>query len=75
MSSCCENFRKPGVTNHVTNLRDCVIIIKNVPCLRCEKCGETAYNNETEANIETILEELFPCSPELAIINYPDRIA
>ena len=28
-------------TNHVVNYKGCVIIIRNVPCEECVKCGET----------------------------------
>ena len=33
-------------TTHVVNYKDCIIIIRNVPCLECEQCGEKYYTYE-----------------------------
>ena len=30
----------PSLTTHVVNYKNCIIIIKNVPCEECEQCGE-----------------------------------
>ena len=29
-----------STTTHVVNYKNCIIVIKNVPCLECEQCGE-----------------------------------
>ena len=34
----------PSLTTHVVNYKNCIIIIKNVPCEECEQCGEKYYS-------------------------------
>lgn len=34
------------LTAHVVNYKNCIIIIKNVPCEECEQCGEKYYSDE-----------------------------
>lgn len=29
-----------STTTHVVNYKNCIIVIKNVPCLECDQCGE-----------------------------------
>ena len=32
----CKGEMKPGTTIHTVQLKNCVVVIKNVPCLKCE---------------------------------------
>ncbi|WP_338000835.1 YgiT-type zinc finger protein [Acetobacterium tundrae] len=36
----CKENLFDSITTHVVNYRNCLIIIKNVPCEECEQCGE-----------------------------------
>ncbi len=36
----CKGEMKPSTTIHTVQLKNCVVVIKNVPCLKCEQCGE-----------------------------------
>ncbi|MFW5670599.1 MAG: YgiT-type zinc finger protein, partial [Acetivibrio ethanolgignens] len=36
---CKGNVTKESLTTHVVNYKNCVIVIKNVPCEECEQCG------------------------------------
>ena len=33
-----------STTTHAIDYKDSIIIIRNVPCLKCDQCGETYYN-------------------------------
>jgi len=39
----CKGDMDENITTHVTDLGSCIIIVKNVPCLKCEQCGEVSY--------------------------------
>jgi YgiT-type zinc finger domain-containing protein len=43
-----------GFTTHVADLGNCIIIIRNVPCLKCTQCGETAYIGAVVKQIENL---------------------
>ena len=44
-----------STTTHVVNYKNCIIVIKNVPCLEFEQCGEKYYTDEVAERLETIL--------------------
>jgi YgiT-type zinc finger domain-containing protein len=46
------------VTTHVTDLKNCVIIVRNVPCLKCDQCGEVAYIGTVVKQLEKIINSM-----------------
>ena len=44
-----------STTTHVVNYKNCIIVIKNVPCLECEQCGEKYYTDEVVEQLEKII--------------------
>lgn len=32
----CKGEMQPGTTIHTVQMKNCVVVIKNVPCLKCE---------------------------------------
>lgn len=36
----CKGDLINSITTHVVNYKNCIIIIKNVPCEECEQCGD-----------------------------------
>mgnify|MGYP002627649354 FL=1 len=47
-----------STTTHVVNYKDCIIVIKNVPCLECEQCGEKVVSVHSLKSANTVLEIL-----------------
>ena len=50
----CKGEMKPSTTIHTVQLKNCVVVIKNVPCLKCEQCGEVILSADTVEKIERI---------------------
>ena len=71
----CKGDMKDGFTTHVTELKNCIVIIKNVPCLKCEQCGEVVYSGEVLKQLDEIIDHLETGLTEIAVINYPNRVA
>jgi hypothetical protein len=46
-------------------------VIKNVPCLECEQCGEKYYTDEVAERLETIVNMAKKLMQEIAVIDYP----
>ena len=42
---CKKSTTVNSTTTHVVNYKNCIIVIKNVPCLECEQCGEKYYTS------------------------------
>ena len=60
----------PSLTTHVVNYKNCIIIIKNVPCEECEQFGEKYYSNEVAKQIESLVNAAKQLMQEIAVIDY-----
>ncbi len=60
----------PSTTTHVVNYNDCIIVIKNVPCLECTQCGEKYYTDEVAEKLEMIVNMTKKMMQEIAVIDY-----
>jgi YgiT-type zinc finger domain-containing protein len=59
-----------GFTTHVAQMKNCIVIIKNVPCMKCKQCGETVLTGTVLKKIEVILSKCESVMTEVAIVNY-----
>lgn len=71
---CKANLTK-GNVNHIVDLGEGIIIIKNVPANICEQCGEYYLDTNTALKIESILEDIKKNKAEVFIVNYSKMIA
>ena len=65
----------PSVTTHVVTLKDCVIIVKNVPCEECEQCGEKYFSDEVMEQLDRIIDRAQALASEIFITDYTHRAA
>ena len=66
----CKGVLKDSFTTHVVKLKNCIIIIKNVPCTECVQCGEAFFDNDVALQLEKIVKEMKTAITEVAIVNY-----
>ena len=66
----CKNEMYESLTTDVTDLGNIVIIIRNVPCLKCKECNEEYYTAETITKLESIVEGVKKSLQEIAIIDF-----
>ena len=59
----------------MVDLDNCIIIIKNVPSLVCEQCGEVSYSNEVSKQLEKLVNAVRNSITEITIINYSEKVA
>lgn len=73
----CKGKMKNGYTTHSVDLGDKgIIIIKNVPSMICEQCGEVWFNGTTTREIEKIVSTIEnTIATEVAIVKYGDLAA
>ncbi len=67
---CKKSNTVPAITTHVVNYKNCVIVIKNVPCLECDQCGEKYYTDEVAERLELIVNMAKRLMQEVAVIDY-----
>ncbi len=66
----CKGDMKTSNTNHVVNLTNCIIIVKNVPCSECVQCGETFFDDEVTMQLERIINQLKSIVSDVAVFEY-----
>lgn len=71
----CKGNLKNATTDHIVNLKSCIIIIKNVPCEECAQCGETYYSDETAQKLEAIVSKVKDTVRDVAIFEYENIVA
>ena len=71
----CKGTLADDFTNHFVNLNPSMIIIKNVPCQKCDQCGEVVYGGIILRRIEQIVKTLKNSLTEIAVVNYSEKAA
>lgn len=70
----CKGNMEHSTTTHMVDLGRCIVIVKNVPCMKCTQCGEVIYTGAVVKRLETILSTLEDTLTEIAVVNY-DKVA
>ena len=71
--NCGSNVEK-GFTTDVTDLGNCLVIVRNVPCYKCKECNEVTYTLDVAKHLEEIISAAKKMLQEVSIIDY-QRIA
>ena len=71
----CKGKLEEKNTTFMVELDNCIIIIKNVPSLVCEQCGEVSYSNEVSKHLEKLVNAVRNSITEITIINYSEKVA
>lgn len=72
----CKGDLKPSTTTHFVDLKKCIVIVKNVPCLECSKCGETVFIDEVAKRLDDIVKTVSSLMTEIAVVEYTsDKVA
>jgi YgiT-type zinc finger domain-containing protein len=71
----CRGNYENGFTTYMSDMGNCVIIVKNVPCLICDQCGEVSYHGAVYERLEQIVGMLRDSATEVAIIKYSEAAA
>ncbi len=71
----CKGNMSASTTTYMEDLGNSIIIIKNVPCNKCNQCGEITYSGTTIKQLESIIDKLKNSLTEVAIVNYSNNVA
>ena len=61
---------KSSKTTYFSQLNNCYVIIENVPCLKCEQCGEEYLNTAVAEKIDDILDSIEKIASKIFILDY-----
>lgn len=68
--SCKSGEMIESTTTYTTTLKNCVLIIKNVPCVECRQCGDVLFNTDVLEKIDEIIAMAEKLASEVSIIDY-----
>ena len=68
--SCKYGDMKEAKTTYFAQLNNCYVIIENVPCLKCEQCGEEYFTTSVAERIDDILDSLEKIASKIFIMDY-----
>ncbi len=71
----CLSDMYESFTTDVTDLGNCLVIIRNVPCLKCSECDEVFYTGIVMSQIEKIVEAAKNSVNDIAIVDYNKQVA
>ena len=66
----CGAKAEKGYTTSVTDLGNCLLIVRNVPCYKCKECSEIIYTGDVIKRLEQITEQAKQFTQEISIVNY-----
>lgn len=66
----CGETAEKGYTTSVTDFKNCLIIVRNVPCYKCSECNEIIYTGDVVQRLENIIETAQKLMQEVSIIDY-----
>lgn len=66
----CRGELRPGTTTFVADTEESCIVVRHVPCMQCDTCGEVAYSGEVAENLERIVTEARKVLTEVAVVKY-----
>ncbi|MBR0102649.1 MAG: type II toxin-antitoxin system MqsA family antitoxin [Selenomonadaceae bacterium] len=59
-----------STTTHVVDFKTHLIIVRNVPCMECDQCGEKYFSDAVAERLEKIVNEAKKFMQEVSIIDY-----
>jgi len=72
----CKGNLQEGFSTFTADMGNCIVVIKNVPSLICDQCGESSYSNEVTKRLEQIVHNLMnSASAEIAVVSYSEKAA
>lgn len=72
----CKGDMEEKLVTHTEDLGKSVVVIRNVPALVCDECGNVWYSGDVVRQIEAIVDAI-AATPytEVAVVNYDSEVA
>ncbi len=59
-----------STTTNVTDLGDSIIVVRNVPCYKCDDCDEVYYTADVVKQLEKIIDSVKSLMQDVAVIDF-----
>lgn len=68
--SCRADEMIESTTTYFAKLKNCYIIIENVPCKKCKQCGEEFFSASVVEKIDEILDKVEKIASKILIMDF-----
>ncbi len=68
--ACFDDDKMATTTTFTVEYKECIIVIKNVPCLECEICGEITFTDAVSKRLEMLVNAAKRLMQEVSVIDY-----
>jgi len=62
-------------TTDVTDLKTCLVIVRNVPCHKCSECDEVIYAGDVVKQLESIAATAKNAVDEITVVDFNSKVA
>ncbi|WP_029201555.1 YgiT-type zinc finger protein [Oribacterium sp. NK2B42] len=69
-NACFGDNKTKTTTTFTVEYKGCIIVIRNVPCLECQKCGEITFTDEVAEQLEKIVAAAKTVLQDVSVIDY-----
>ena len=69
-NACFGDDKIKTTTTFTVEYKGCIIVIRNVPCLECQKCGEITFTDEVAERLEKIVAAAKTVLQDFSVIDY-----
>lgn len=66
----CKGNLKQSKTISTVDVNGCIVVIENVPCLKCQQCGEKYFSDEVKLRMENIINQAANDLSKVTVIDY-----
>lgn len=67
----CKNGEmKPDTDSFLAKIEQHYVIIENVPCHKCDQCGETVFSSSVMERIDDIADRFRNAQSKVSIVDY-----
>ncbi len=69
-NACFGDDKIKTTTTFTVEYKGCIIVIRNVPCLECQKCGEITFTDDVADQLEKIVAAAKTVLQDVSVIDY-----
>lgn len=69
-NACFDGDKISTTTTFTVEYKNCIIIVRNVPCLECQVCGDITFTDKVSEQLEKIVTAAKAVLQDISVIDY-----
>lgn len=69
--TCGQNSLYESTNSEAIELgNDCILVIRNIPCMKCTECSEIIYSGDVVSRLEAITAKAKELAQDMVVVDY-----